>query len=650
MAVADVHPSVEELTAFTLGTLDAEAQAPIELHVASCTSCQERAANTPGDRFVELLRSTYARTSRGADTFVEAGAQVHTPVLFAAVAGTEALTSAVAPAAPAESGRPEFPDAIPAELTRHERYRVVRLLGAGGMGAVYEAEHLVMQRPVALKVIRRALTANAAARDRFRREVRAAARLSHPNIVATTDAEDAGETHFLVMEYVEGTDLGRLVQERGPLPVDRACDYIRQAALGLQYAFEKDMVHRDLKPHNLMLTPSPLPLSPASGERGRGEGVGRVKILDFGLAYFASEVASAASLTGTGMVLGTVDYMAPEQADSARQADIRSDIYSLGCTLYHLLAGQPPFPTGTPIQKVMAHREKKPQPLTELRPDLPEGFMPVLERMMAKNPRHRYRTPAAAALALEAFVLKKRPVPDPRRPWLVIATAVLGILVAGLLGVGVYRIATDKGELVIQTDNDDVEVIVRKSGKVVKVIDTKTGKHITLNSGDYELALKEGQEGLKISPDKMTLKRGETVLATITRAGKPGDALTEPPPARRPPSGAIAWWRADGNAKDSVGDNHGTLKGEVTFAQGVAGKAFRLDGATRYVEVPRSDLWGFGRHDFSIELWVQFSAVMPVLDKAHPSAVFIGCDEGGGNRNKWFFAYGYGSVVLALPV
>jgi WD40 repeat protein/tRNA A-37 threonylcarbamoyl transferase component Bud32 len=503
MAVAEAHPSADELAAFTLGTLDDDTQASVEAHVAACTSCQERAAVAPGDSLVELLRRVHARAGREDDTFLEAVGQVETPVPLALVDESVTLASAVAPATPAESDRLEVPDAIPPELTRHERYRVVRLLGAGAMGAVYEAEHLVMQRPVALKVIRRALTARADAVERFRREVRAAARLSHPNIVATTDAEDAGETHFLVMEYVEGTDLGRLVQERGPLPVDRACDYIRQAALGLQYAFERRMVHRDLKPHNLMLTPD-----------------GRVKILDFGLARFASEAASAAGVTGTGMVLGTVDYMAPEQADSAREADIRSDIYSLGCTLYHLLAGRPPFPTGAPLQKVMAHREKKPQPLTELRPDLPEGFMPVLERMMAKNPRHRYQTPAAAALALEAFVLEKTPVRDRRRPWLVTATAALAFLVAGVLGLAVYRIATNKGELVIQTNNNDVEVVIRQGGEEVKIVDTKTGKHFTLNSGDYELALKAGQEGLKISPEKMTLKRGETVLATIERVSK----------------------------------------------------------------------------------------------------------------------------------
>src|SRR5262249_46045013 len=138
------------------------------------------------------------------------------------------------------------------ELAEHERYRVVRLLGAGGMGSVYEAEHRVMQRPVALKVINRAFTARPAVVERFRREVRAAARLTHPNIVTAYDAEKAGDTHFLVMEYVEGVSLARLVKERGPLPVAQACAYVRQAALGLQHAHERGLVHRDVKPDNLI--------------------------------------------------------------------------------------------------------------------------------------------------------------------------------------------------------------------------------------------------------------------------------------------------------------------------------------------------------------------------------------------------------------
>ena len=211
MAVAELHPSIEELSAFTLGKLDDETQASVEAHVATCSSCQERAANAPDDNFLELLRNVHACTNRGADTFVEAAAQVETPTPLAAVAETEGLAPAVALCLSAESGRPKVPDAVPAELARHERYLVLRLLGAGGMGAVYEAEHRVMRRRVAVKIIRRDYTANPNALERFRGEVENAARLSHPNIVTTYDAEDAGETLFMVMEYVEGTDLGRLV-------------------------------------------------------------------------------------------------------------------------------------------------------------------------------------------------------------------------------------------------------------------------------------------------------------------------------------------------------------------------------------------------------------------------------------------------------
>jgi hypothetical protein len=182
---------------------------------------------------------------------------------------------------------------------------------------------------------------------------------------------------------------------------------------------------------------------------------------------------------------------------------------------------------------------------------------------------------------------------------------------------------------------------------VVDILDAKTDKQIrlTLRSGEYELELKGAPEGLKLDIKNAKLTRGETVLATITR-DNPRIATTEPPPAKKPPEGVVAWWRADGDGKASVGDNHGELKGGVTFDPGIAGKAFRLDGATRYVEVTRSDRWGFGKRDFSIELWVQFRALTPSRDIGHPAAIFIGCDEGNdeGNRprNKWFFAYGGG--------
>jgi WD40 repeat protein/serine/threonine protein kinase len=599
MPVAEAHPSGEDLAAFALGTLDDEGQASIENHVAACTSCQERAAIAPGDTLVELLRRVHARAGRWTCTFVEAAAYVETPIPSASPDEGITPASALAPSTSAESVPSESPDIFPAELAHHERYRVCRLLGAGGMGAVYEAMHLVMQKKVALKVIRRAYTAKADALERFRREVRTAARLSHPNIVPIYDAEDAGATHFLVMEYVAGTDLGRLVQERGPLPVDRACEYVRQAALGLQHAFEQGMVHRDLKPHNLMLAWN-----------------GRVQILDFGLARFASEAASA-GVTDTGLVLGTVDYIAPEQADSSRQADIRSDIYSLGCTLYHLLTGQPPFPAGTALQKVMAHIEKKPQSLTELCPHLPEGLMTVLERMMAKNPKHRYQTPAEVAVALESFICTPVASDDGRTAFFpnmsgrrrrqrrfLIATAMLAILVSGLLGWGVYRIATDHGELVIQTDNDDVEVTISKGGKVVKIMDRTSGKHVTLNSGDYELALKDSPVGLTIVPERMTVKRGDTVLATVERVTDSGlikngsfeagiegweTYVSGPPPMKFDFDRDVV--------KEGRQSLRATANGEINFAQQVELKPrewYHVSGwvRTRGLKVHGATAWG----------------------------------------------------------
>src|SRR5262249_52269921 len=185
----------------------------------------------------------------------------------------------------------------------------------GGMGQVYKARHVRMQRIVALKVIHRDRLTSSTALERFTREVRAVAQLAHPNIVVAYESGQDGETHYLAMEYVEGQDLAQRVKEEGPQPIPAACEYIRQAALGLQHAHEKGLVHRDIKPGNLLLQ--------------RGSGV--VKVLDFGLARFASETRTAGNVTQLGRVVGTIDYISPEQAGDPRKADIRSDILSLGC-------------------------------------------------------------------------------------------------------------------------------------------------------------------------------------------------------------------------------------------------------------------------------------------------------------------------------
>jgi hypothetical protein len=498
MAVAETHPSAEELAAFTLGTLAEDALAAVAAHVAACTACQERADAAPADALLELLRRAHARTGRAADTVTEAVAQAQTPAPLPDDAVAVRPAPTVTMAAPAGSDVPPIIEAVPAELADHERYRVVRLLGAGGMGAVYEAEHRVLKRPVALKVINRAYTARPAAVERFRREVRAAARLSHPNIVTTHDAEDAGDTHFLVMEYVAGVSLGRLVKERGPLPVAAACACVRQAALGLQHAHERGMVHRDVKPDNLIRCAD-----------------GTVKVLDFGLAVLTAE--RGGGLTDTDVVMGTADYMAPEQAADARTADIRADVYSLGCTLYYLLTGKAPYPAPTSVLKILAHRE---QPLPSIRracPAVPPELAAVMARLLAKRPEDRYATPCEVAAALAPFTAGGAAPPRPWR-WPRIAVLAAVLLVAVTLAGAVYRIQTDKGELVITTERDDVKVIITQGGKEVDVIDMKTDKRITLNlrSGTYELELQGAPRGLKLNIEgKVTLTRGETVLAKI---------------------------------------------------------------------------------------------------------------------------------------
>ncbi len=215
-----------------------------------------------------------------------------------------------------------------------------------------------------------------------RREVTAAAKLSHPNIVTAHDADESGGTHFLVMEYVEGQDLAALVKKNGPLPLSRALGYLLQAARGLEYAHKRGVIHRDIKPANLLLD---------------SEGV--VKVLDMGLARFSGEgdTAGQAELTGTGAVMGTVDYMAPEQAISTKHADARADIYSLGCTLHWLVTGRPMYDGETLMAKLIAHRE---EPVPSLG-NVPEAVQAVFEKMVAKKSAERYQSLSEVVAALE---------------------------------------------------------------------------------------------------------------------------------------------------------------------------------------------------------------------------------------------------------
>src|SRR5262245_56276491 len=263
------------------------------------------------------------------------------------------------------------------------KYRMLERLGAGGMGAVYLCEHVHMGRRVALKVLPIAQAADPACLARFYREARAAARLNHPNIVRAHDIDCEDKLHFLVMEYIDGCNLHEFVRRNGVLAPGRAAHYLRQAALGLQHAHEAGLVHRDIKPGNLLV-----------------DRQGAVRILDMGLARFFHEHSGAyVKEYEDGFVIGTADYLAPEQVVDS-QVDIRADIYSLGGTLYYLLVGKSPFQEGTPSQKMIWHQVRMPKPVRHLRLEIPIELAKVVDKMLAKEPGRRYQTPAEVAEAL----------------------------------------------------------------------------------------------------------------------------------------------------------------------------------------------------------------------------------------------------------
>jgi len=290
-------------------------------------------------------------------------------------------------------------------------YVLLERLGEGGMGLVYKARHRKLDRIVALKFLRKERLANPASVLRFHREIQAAAQLSHPNIVVAYDADAADGVHFYTMEYVEGSTLSHLVRSSGPLPVPLAVECTRQAAIGLQHAFERGLVHRDINPSNLMLTWTSLPGGPATGTERQakalwGTNSPLLKILDMGLARMqgAGEERVSGSITQMGALMGTPDFMAPEQARDAHKADTRSDLYSLGCTLYTVLTAVAPFPGGTQMEKVIRHQSEVARPVEQLRSDVPQAVAAIIRRLMSKRPEDRYQAPGELARVLAPLV------------------------------------------------------------------------------------------------------------------------------------------------------------------------------------------------------------------------------------------------------
>ncbi|MBN9122848.1 MAG: serine/threonine protein kinase [Planctomycetes bacterium] len=358
-------PTAAELAAFLSDELTPDAMDDIGAHVSGCPGCDaavrrmtEATDGGPGAR-----RAGFPGSGEPDGGRIAAAVRAHPPALVRA---------------PAERG------STPHQLGQ---YRIGEQLGRGGMGAVYRAEHARLKKSFAVKILSPEQTRDRRAAARFQLEMEVVGRLDHPNLVRATDAGEVDGVHFLVMELIEGVNLAHLLLRCGPLPVPEACELIRQAAVGLQHAHEHGLVHRDVKPSNLMLSRS-----------------GEVKLLDLGLALLRAHDATGPELTVAGEVMGTAEYMAPEQWAETRSVDIRADVYSLGCTLYALLSGNPPF-VGSgrrSFRRLMsAHQHDDAQSIADYRPDAPRPLCALLARMLAKSPDDRPATPGEVAAGLE---------------------------------------------------------------------------------------------------------------------------------------------------------------------------------------------------------------------------------------------------------
>ena len=602
------HPPRQELVAFGLGKLGPDESSQIEEHLDFCEECHETLLSLADDTFTGLVRSIPEPRVESSPSLDVDGQSVLIP--DEEIAAAESCNAGVTDGAAADHGDRQaesvVPVELPAELVHHPRYRIVELIGKGGMGNVYRAQHRLMNRPVALKLINSQWINHPQAVERFRREVQAAAQLAHSNIVAAYDAEQAGDIHFLAMEFVDGINLAEVVKRRGPLPVNEACEYVRQAAFGLQHAHEKGMVHRDIKPHNLMLekrrgvsTEEQEPdtiFEESSGARLSSLGAPpSIKILDFGLAGFASEVAyletdGAADnshddtvplhLTAVGSVMGTPDYIAPEQARDAHSADIRADIYSLGCTLYFLLTGRPPFADGDVAEKLHAHATQTPSPLHEQRDDVSTDLSGIVSRMLAKTPEDRFAEPRDVAAALSLITIK--PQPDGagarRRKRLLTARVMLLPLIM-LAGMIVY-LATDTGLVEIDAKGLDLpgaKVVLLRDGKEYATFDLKRAQEFhTVRAGKYEVQVrsvpndvdvnvwtKTGQTNNWGEPDEheldpVVLYRGGGMLIRVLR--EQSDPEQPQTPAQKPkltPTQLIAIAGHDGLVKRVVFSSDG---------------------------------------------------------------------------------------------
>ena len=418
-------PNAETLTRWLLGTLPPNQHELATAHIDDCVSCQNTIADVgpQSDEFVASLTRTVA--SDGFEDEKECVSSVsHVHELVVQVSDSrskpklpeeregpdEGVRMEVAADASSSGNKAETRDGVSFERRQLGPYHLIEKLGAGGMGTVYRARHTMLDRVVAVKVLGTTRLNDTDSSARFEREMKAMGRLEHAHIVHATDAGHDGGVPYLVMEFVDGMDLSRLGRRLGALPVAEACELVRQAAIGLQYVHEHGLVHRDIKPSNLMLARTSGGREPSDSTINQPDHAGRspvliVKILDLGLALLRAEDGER-ELTSTGRVMGTIDYMAPEQFEDTHGVDIRADIYSLGATLYKLLTRHAPFSSekyGSSLEKVAALARDDVPSVGTHRDDLPSKLVAIVGRTVSRDPADRFQTPEEVGDALAPF-------------------------------------------------------------------------------------------------------------------------------------------------------------------------------------------------------------------------------------------------------
>ncbi len=541
----------ESLKLYLAGWSDPDESAEIEAHLLDCNACEQTIVSLESDpdTLVDLVKNVERNSIRSPGEDVPRNE-------FRSLENEMELN--------------EFRSTV-------GPYELLRPLGQGGMGAVYLATHQSLGKQVAIKLLPIRPFRNEHYAARFLREIRTAGKLNHASIVSATDAGEHNGIHFLVMEYIDGLDLSRIVRATGPLSISDACAAMRDVALGLSYAHSEGIVHRDIKPSNLILSNN-----------------GQVKILDFGLAQVSLWDEVSAELTTVGQLLGTLDYMAPEQAENPEAVDYRADLYSMGATLFRLLCGRPPLiaaPNLSPLAKLRQLAHHEPPSLHVLRPDAPEALTRLVDSLLARDPNQRPASAAHVAEQLEPlaadaglgsllasaresveaepdkenckfdFVVKPQGThvtsqapsqlqlqphssadlphagpaaaavsPNSERGnssshwkrWLM-AASFLPFLLAGIWII----LDTQKGQLVIESMDADVQVKLARDGKVYETLQIVPGANATkLYAGQYEVLIDAGSDRFELDQDRFEIKRGDVVIAKVQQKSGPSESPT----------------------------------------------------------------------------------------------------------------------------